>query len=223
MAEHNPGVRAQHGDMIGNGLGVGWPDADIDQRDAGAVRALQMICRHLRLARRRDTGDGRILPGRRRIEIGVPGSHIAGFDEGHVLQAVFALGRIVAALHQHAAEFDEFVDVKRIIGKQHVTLELVRAGGGVMAQPVQRIIDARGAEQGQRMRRIGDAADFIGAVDDAIVHRRQVGQVEQIRQMTQMIRIEIAFHVDSLRKGEMHGNRLVADAHFQRHAVVLAQ
>jgi hypothetical protein len=48
MADHQPGMRAQHGDMVGRGLGVRGADADIDQRDAVAIGAFQVIGRHLR-------------------------------------------------------------------------------------------------------------------------------------------------------------------------------
>jgi hypothetical protein len=34
VAEHQPGMRAQHGDVVGDGLGVGRTDADIDHGDA---------------------------------------------------------------------------------------------------------------------------------------------------------------------------------------------
>jgi hypothetical protein len=51
MAEHQPGVRAQHRDMVGDGLGVGRADADIDHGDAAMILALQMIGRHLRQPR----------------------------------------------------------------------------------------------------------------------------------------------------------------------------
>ena len=52
VTEHQPGLRAQHRDMVGDRLGVGWADADIDERNAGMIRALQMVGRHLRQAGR---------------------------------------------------------------------------------------------------------------------------------------------------------------------------
>jgi hypothetical protein len=48
VAQHDPGVRAQHGDVVGDGLGVGRADADVDHGDAGAVGAHQVVGRHLR-------------------------------------------------------------------------------------------------------------------------------------------------------------------------------
>ena len=34
VAEHQPGMRPQHGDVVGDGLGVGRADADVDHGDA---------------------------------------------------------------------------------------------------------------------------------------------------------------------------------------------
>ncbi len=48
MADHQPGMGAQDGDMVGGGLGVGRADTDVDQRDAVAIGAFQVIGRHLR-------------------------------------------------------------------------------------------------------------------------------------------------------------------------------
>jgi hypothetical protein len=39
MAQHDPGMRAQHGDMVGDRLGVGGPDADVDHGDAAPAAA----------------------------------------------------------------------------------------------------------------------------------------------------------------------------------------
>jgi hypothetical protein len=50
MAQHQPGMRAQHGDIIGYGAGVGWPCANVDHSDALAVSFGQMKGRHLRRA-----------------------------------------------------------------------------------------------------------------------------------------------------------------------------
>ena len=48
MADHQPAMRAQHGEMVGRRLGVGGADADIDDGDAAAaVAAQQVVGRHL--------------------------------------------------------------------------------------------------------------------------------------------------------------------------------
>ena len=48
MADHQPAMRAQHREMIGDRLGVGRADADIDEGDAAiGRRRAQMVGRHL--------------------------------------------------------------------------------------------------------------------------------------------------------------------------------
>ncbi len=48
MADHQPAMGAKHGEVVGDVLGVGGADADIDQGDAAlAVIAAQMIGGHL--------------------------------------------------------------------------------------------------------------------------------------------------------------------------------
>src|SRR3546814_2609354 len=53
MADHQPAMRAQHRQMIGDRLGVRWSDTDIDQRHAELVFTHKMIGRHLRQRTRR--------------------------------------------------------------------------------------------------------------------------------------------------------------------------
>ena len=86
--------------------------------------------------------------------------------------------RVGCMLHQLMAEADELVDIKLVVGEQHEVLEMLVRGAGVMAQSLQRVIDARCGEQGQRTGRAGRR--LMGAVGDAVVHRRKVGQVEQV-------------------------------------------
>ena len=47
MADHEPAMRAQHRQMIGDVLGVRRADADIDERDPVPVPAHEVIGRHL--------------------------------------------------------------------------------------------------------------------------------------------------------------------------------
>ena len=47
MADHQPRLRPQHGEMVTDRLRVRRPDADIDQGDARAIRGDQMIGGHL--------------------------------------------------------------------------------------------------------------------------------------------------------------------------------
>ena len=47
MADHQPAMRAQHRDVVGDVLGVGRADADVDQADAAPVGAHEVIGGHL--------------------------------------------------------------------------------------------------------------------------------------------------------------------------------
>jgi hypothetical protein len=51
VAQHDPGMRAQHRDVVGDGLGVGRAHANVDHGDATAVGAHQVVGGHLRQAR----------------------------------------------------------------------------------------------------------------------------------------------------------------------------
>ena len=78
------------------------------------------------------------------------------------------------------AEAHELVDVELVVGEQHEVLEMLGPGTGVVAQAVQRVVDPRRGEQRQRLRLAGRG--LVGAVGDAVVHRAEVGQVEQVAQ-----------------------------------------
>ena len=81
VAEHDPGMGAQHGNMVGNGFGIRRANADIDHADAAAVSAHQMVGRHLRQTRRQFTQGVLRQSGR----ADSPGEHIAGLDKSHIL------------------------------------------------------------------------------------------------------------------------------------------
>jgi len=53
VAQHDPGVGAQHGDVVGDVLGVGGAHANVDHGDAAVVGAHQVVGGHLRQARGR--------------------------------------------------------------------------------------------------------------------------------------------------------------------------
>jgi hypothetical protein len=69
VSDHEHQVGPQNGEVIGNRLGVGRADADVDQRDPGLVRELVMPGRHLaalgvRAAAVRERGPERFdMPG----------------------------------------------------------------------------------------------------------------------------------------------------------------
>ena len=48
VAQHDPGMWAQHGDVVGDVFGIGRADADVDHADAAAVRPQQVVTGHLR-------------------------------------------------------------------------------------------------------------------------------------------------------------------------------
>ncbi|MNE82608.1 hypothetical protein D3C80_1793430 [compost metagenome] len=47
MSQHQPGMWTQHSNMVGDGLCIGWANADIDHGNTGMIVALQVIGRHL--------------------------------------------------------------------------------------------------------------------------------------------------------------------------------
>ncbi|MPM88577.1 hypothetical protein SDC9_135681 [bioreactor metagenome] len=90
-----------------------------------------------------------------------------------------------------------------------------------MAQAVQRIVHARPCEQRQRLRLPGCGTP--GAVGDAVVHGRQIGQIEHVAHQHAALGCERALDVVVLGKRKVDGNRLAAQAHFQLHVVAGAQ
>ncbi|MPL60802.1 hypothetical protein SDC9_06364 [bioreactor metagenome] len=202
MADHHPDMRAQHRDMVGRGLGIRGADADVHQRDAVPVGALEVIGRHLRqLGKRRDhpVGGG---------DLG-----IARGDEARV-----TLGRIGEFRPRHLLEL---LDVELVVGEQHVVLEMLGRGRGVMAEPRERIVDALRGE-GRKMARAVRVRPG-GAVHDVVVHRGEVGHVEDVAQREG----EHAFlrhgHAGLRGDGEMHRDRRRRGTNLHRHAMVADQ
>jgi hypothetical protein len=89
-----------------------------------------------------------------------------------------------------------------------------------VAQAVQRVVHARRGEQRQRLRLAGRAP---GAVGDAVVHGRQVGQVEHIAHQHAALGAERAFDMVVVGEREMNRDGLVAEAHFDGDLVVQDQ
>jgi len=165
VAEHQPAMRPQHRDVVGDRLGVAGPDADIDEGDAVAAGALEMIGRHLR------------QPGgpRRLGLVARADDDIAGLDEGD--------GAAVAG-HLGPADGDELVDVALVVGQQHEFLEMLGRGAGVVVEPCHRVVDPLGGEEGERPRRVGPG--LVGAVGDGVVGGAEVGQREEALQRPQI-------------------------------------
>ena len=78
MADHQPAMRAQHRDVVGDVLGVGGADADVDEADAAPVLAHDVIGRHL-VAVPDDAGDA--APRRPPASLGASIVDIAGQHE----------------------------------------------------------------------------------------------------------------------------------------------
>ena len=148
-----------------------------------------MVGGHLRHPFRRLAADRGARPGR--------SDAVARLHEGRVA--------VAALLHHPAGVGDEGVHVEGVVGEQHVVLEMVGACGGVVAQPVQRIVDARCREGRQRPRRAGDTLQR--AVDDRVVHVGEIGHIEPVAQRPGHARPERAFHVHAFRIGEVDRDR----------------
>ena len=100
------------------------------------------------------------------------GHEIARLDEGFVVGV--ALGHVLLG------EAAELVDVEAVVREDHEVLEMVGVGAGVVAEPVQRIVDAR---RGEMRQRVGPARRrHEGAVGDLVVGVLQVRHVEQVAQ-----------------------------------------
>ena len=171
----------------------------------------EVIGRHLRQARRRRAE----VIARPRRRAARPLDDVAGLDERVVGGASGCAG------HRLVAEANELVDVELIVGEQDEVLEVLGVGAGVVAQPMQRIVDARRGEERQRMRFAG-ACD-VGAVGDAVVHCAEVGQVEQIAQQQAPLGAHAALDVVVLGEREVDRDRLHAGADLEGDAVVLEQ
>ncbi len=125
--------------------------------------------------------------------------------------------------HQRAAELDELVDVELVVGEQHEVLEMLGRSAGVVAQAVQRVVDPRCGEQRQRVtdHAPGIRARVAGAVGDAVVHRTEVREVEQVAHQAPSLRAQVAFDVFILGNREMQRQGLAADTDLERDLVIL--
>ena len=155
-----------------------------------------MIGGHLRQFRQR----------RRRRRLAALGDAVSRFDE--TLRAAFL--DLLLAIN------DELVDVALIVGEQHEALEPGRIGARIMAQPVQREIDALGGEQRKRRR---PWAEPFAAVHDGVVRRVQARQGKTLRQLHALLGVHLRGALD--REGQR--NRRAAFADIDRRIVVVRQ
>ena len=132
VTDHQPDVRTGDGQVVGDGLGVGRPDADVDQGHALMARRGQVIGRHLVL-----------LPGRvadRRLGVGrvARDDHAAGAGQGFVGAA--------RRLELFDGPAHELVDIAVVVGEQDIGLNVVDRRAGVVLQPRQREVGPEAVE-----------------------------------------------------------------------------
>ena len=126
--------------MVGDRLGVGGADADVDQGDARTVGGHQVIGRHLVAP-----------PGRGVVE--QPVGIVPGLDQDAARARDAGEARTFAQLLHGPA--DELVDIAMIVGEQDVLLEMLDRGAGIVAQAGQREIGAQRVEQRERAGVVG--------------------------------------------------------------------
>ena len=167
MADHQPAMRAKHRDVIGDRLGVGGADADVDEADAAPILAYDVIGGHL-VAMPDKAGDERIRFG---LAVARLDRHIAGQHE---------LLHAGAGAQLLEAPADELVDITVIVGQQHPGLHRAPVGACVVHESAQRIVGSSGIEQRERALRAG--SDFEQAVGDFIPDNRERRRGEMTRE-----------------------------------------
>ncbi len=158
-------MRAQHREMVRDGLGVGGPDADVDERRAvrraTPVAADQVVGRHLVA-----------VPGRGRDHRrGVGARGLGAFDhdparKDEAFEVALAPGQDVEA------EAHELVDVAMVVGEQDPRLDVAPVRARVVDETAQRKVDPDRVEecQGPRAFRLVGLPEPVG---DLVAHRRE--------------------------------------------------
>ena len=124
MAHHEPAMRTQDRQMVGDRLGVGGADANIHQRRAlhrpvGAARH-EVVGRHLELVPRRGGDEGRRIDARRLR----PRDGDAARQD-HALVAILSAGELLQSVP------DEAVDVAMVVRQQDPRLDVAPVAAGV--------------------------------------------------------------------------------------------
>ncbi len=166
MSNHQPAMRTQHGDVVGDVLGVGGPDADVDQADAAA------------LAHETDRPASGSDARRRRPEATSASSGAVAPRRSTTLPGSTSFSALAAAQLLEAPA-DELVDIAMIVGEQHPGLHVAPVRARVMHQPAQRIIYPRGVEQSERA--LGAGTDFKHPVGDFVADDGERGRREMAR------------------------------------------
>ncbi|MNC31063.1 hypothetical protein D3C75_793710 [compost metagenome] len=192
--------------MVGDVLGVGRADADVDQRDAVAVGGDQVVGRHLVTVPDHAGHQG----------LGFTVVH-ALFDHHVARQHHAHEARVVTQLVEAVA--DELVDIAVIVGQQDPRLHMAPVAAGVVHQAAQREVDPRGIEQ--RQWHDFSTVPVVQAISDVVGGRRQVGAGEHSRQLRSgnAATGQLVALVDHIGIRDV----LLADADFYRNSVVMHQ
>ena len=131
VADHQPRLGPQHGEVVADRLGVGRADADVDERYPAPVRRDEVIGGHLVAP---PCGVRHALAGiLRRL--------------GQVQPACARKRGIFPGAELPRRPVDEFVDIAVVVGEEDVALEVLGRGAGVMRQPRKAEIGAQAIEQ----------------------------------------------------------------------------
>ncbi len=184
MADHQPRLRSYDREVIGDGLGIGRANADVNQCDAGAVGRDQVIGRHL-------------VPPPRAVGDEFFGI-VARFDHNAACARHRRIARFGTKLF--ACPADEFIDIAVVIGEQHITLHMFRRCAGIVPQPRQAEIGAQPIEQRERSHIARRAGLAIG---NLVADMRQLGRREMPREIQRrhLIELERVARIEHIGKG----------------------
>ncbi len=135
MADHQPDLRAKHGEVVGDRLGIRRADTDIDQCDSRAVLRAQVIGRHL------EPPPGRGFDRRAAVDFRHRNLQPSGYGQGLVARMPAELGQRPVA---------EGIDIAVIVREQNIVLEMLDRRAGIVLQTLQREIHPLRIEQRQR-------------------------------------------------------------------------
>src|SRR6516165_9841394 len=194
-------MRPQHRHVISDVSGVGRPSADVDEGGAAVVGVHDMPGRHLGRALRGCASRPWIAEPR------IACDDVAWLDENVTVR--------ITRPHALATHERKRIGIELVIGQNHEILEVLRIGARVMVQTMQRIIDASCAKKGKRHWRPWRRPQ--SAVDDSIIHCREIWRVEEITQRS----VKGSRDVDVSWIGEVNRNRLVRFADLNCNSVIL--
>ncbi len=205
VTKHQPGMRAKHRDMVGNGFGIGWADTNIDHCDTRMVCPLQVISGHLGQALERVAVAGRGFSRQR--------DDVARLHKAFVTAAAFC--------HQFAGIGAELVHIELVVGEKHEVLEMRGTCRRIMRQPMQRIIDALGGEWRKRHRFARCGLEV--SIDDLVIRCSQIGYVEQITQRMREGARDRCLDIGAFLEGEMDRDWRRGFLHRHGHTVIAHQ